>query len=424
MLTSIKACFDLASLRRAMLAPLQWCVILIGLSVPITVVLDNVLLALVLLGGLFSMRGILRIAQTHPVARAALLLFSALFIAMSYGATPLKEALAILMKYIDLIFIPIFIFLLSNDSVRRKARYAFLVAMAITLIASYLVGLKLLPIMSWMNLWTEPGNPAIFHSHITQNNMMAFAIFLALLECRDSTTRRLRIAWGGFALLGMINVLFMVQGRTGYLILLALLGWFAWAGLSRYMRRHGKNLGLVRGVLVAMAIFVSAYIAYQASTKLHDRVALVVSEYQEWRQDHSKQTSTGERLNFYSNTLQIVQQNALFGAGTGGFPSAFERQIQGTGVMKTRNPHNEYLMIAVQTGVIGLTLLLYLFYTHWRYAPLLPTPFEQDAARGLLLAYVINCMLNSALMDHADGLFFAFMTAVLFANLKPGLKHD
>jgi len=86
--------------------------------------------------------------------------------------------------------------------------------------------------------------------------------------------------------------------------------------------------------------------------------------------------------------------------------------------METNNPHNEYLMIAVQTGIIGLALLLYLFYTQWRYAPLLHTSFEQDAARGLVLAYLVNCSLNSALRDHADGLFFAFMTAVLFAGLK------
>jgi hypothetical protein len=79
-------------------------------------------------------------------------------------------------------------------------------------------------------------------------------------------------------------------------------------------------------------------------------------------------------------------------------------------------------MISAQTGVIGLILLLYLFYTLWRYAPLLPTPFEQDAAKGLVLAYLVNCLLNSALMDHTDGLFFAFMSAVLYANLKIGKK--
>jgi hypothetical protein len=77
-------------------------------------------------------------------------------------------------------------------------------------------------------------------------------------------------------------------------------------------------------------------------------------------------------------------------------------------------------MLTVQTGVIGLALLLYLFYTQWRTAPKLPTPFEQDAARGLVLAYAANCSLNSALMDHADGLFFAFMTAALFAGLQRG----
>ncbi len=105
--------------------------------------------------------------------------------------------------------------------------------------------------------------------------------------------------------------------------------------------------------------------------------------------------------------------------GTGGFPAAFAQQTQGKDVMETRNPHNEYLMITAQAGVIGLALLLYLFYTQWRTAPRLEAPFEQDAARGLVLAYLANSLFNSPLLDHADGLFFAFMTAVLFA--RPGL---
>ena len=81
-------------------------------------------------------------------------------------------------------------------------------------------------------------------------------------------------------------------------------------------------------------------------------------------------------------------------------------------------------MIAAQTGIAGLALLLYLLYTLWRTAPRLPGAFEQDAARGLVLAYLVNCAFNSALMDHSDGLFFAFMTAVLFANLKLETKRD
>ncbi len=352
-----------------------------------------------------------------------MLLFAALLAAMFYGSTPLREAFAILGKYVDLMFIPIFILLLSNETVRRRARLAFLAAMAGTLLVSYLVALHILPVMSWMSAFTGPNNPVIFHSHITQNNMMAFAIFLALLEWRDNPTSLKRIAWGVFALLGTFNVLFMVQGRTGYLILLLLLGWFVWTSFARHMRERGKAWGWRQGALIALAFLAAAVLAYHTSARLHDRVALVVSEYRAWQPDHGKLTSTGQRLDFYSNTLQIVREHALSGVGTGGFPAAYAQQTQGKDVQQTKNPHNEYLMIAVQTGVAGFALLLFLFYTQWRSAPSLPTPLEQDAARGLVLAYAVNCLVNSALLDHADGLFFAFMTAALFAGLKKELRH-
>ncbi len=387
---------------------------------PISVAFDNVLLALVLLSALFSLGSISRIVTTHPVGRAAMLLFAALFVAMFYGATPLKEAFAILGKYVDLLFIPIFIFLLSNEGVRRRARYAFLAAMTITLLLSYLVDMKIMPVMPWMvSRIAESPNPIIFHSHITQSNMMAFAVFLALLEWRVAATRAKQLAWGMFALLGTFNVLFMVQGRTGYLILLLLLGWFVWTSFARHMRERGKAWGWRQGALIALAFLAAAVLAYHTSARLHDRVALVVAEYQEWVPDHGKSSSSiGQRLDFYSNTLQIVQEHALFGVGTGGFPAAYAQHTQGKGVLQTGNPHNEYLMISVQTGLIGLALLLYLFYSQWRCAPLLPTSLEQDAARGLVLAYLVNCLLNSALLDHADGLFFAFMAATLCAGLK------
>jgi O-antigen ligase len=170
---------------------------------------------------------------------------------------------------------------------------------------------------------------------------------------------------------------------------------------------------------VALASMGLAVLAYQTSPRLHDRVSMVASEYRAWQPDHGKDNSTGQRLDFYYNTLQIIRQQPVLGVGTGGFPAAFTQQTQGKDVQQTNNPHNEYLMIAAQAGVVGLALLLYLFYTQWRTAPRLETPFAQDAARGLVLAYLINSMFNSPLLDHADGLFFAFMTAVLFAH--PGL---
>jgi O-antigen ligase len=291
--------------------------------------------------------------------------------------------------------------------------------MGMTLALSLLLGSGWLPVQHWMSDYALPDNPVIFHSHIAQNNMMAFAAFLALLRLRTATSFGTRAGWAAFASLGAVNVLFMVQGRTGYLILLALLAWFAWTTLAR-----GKNLGARHAAGLLLALTSLAAAAYQLSPRLHDRVEMVVSEFQAWQPNQGKDTSTGQRLDFYYNTLQVVQQQPLSGVGTGGFPAAFAQQVQGTAALPTHNPHNEYLMVAAQTGIVGLTLLLYLFYTLWRTAPRLPGAFEQDAARGLVLAYLVNCTFNSALMDHSDGLFFAFMTAVLFANLKQEEKRD
>lgn len=408
-----------SSLRQTIIRTLlPLCVILIGLSAPISVVLDNIMLLLILLGVMFSFGNVAHIAILHPIGRAAAGLFLVLFIAMFYGVTPLKDAAAILMKYIDLAFVPIFIFIISNEVLQRRARYAFLVSMAITLLISSLVGLNILPVMPWMNTWTVASNPAIFHSHITQSNMMAFAVFLALLEWRDANTRVRMVGWAMFAVIGIINIMFMVQGRTGYLILFVLISWFGWMTFERVMRRKNLNFSWSQRGLFLMVLFLVAIGTYHLSSRLQDRAALVISEYQAWTQSRDDKTSIGLRLDFYSNAFGIVKDNALFGVGTGGFAAAYAHQVEDGGGLQTRNPHNEYLNIAVQTGGVGLLSLLILFYTLWRYAPSLPTPLEQDAARGLVLAYLVNCMINSALMDHADGLFFAFMTGVLFSRLK------
>ncbi len=409
---------DFPQVQRITLAMASWLVVMIGFSVPISVALDNILLALVLLTAFASLGSTTHLSVNHPIARTALMLFALLLVAMAYGATPLSTAFALVAKYIDLLFIPVFMLVLAEERKRRSARWAFIVAMGVTLLLSYLVRFEWIAPMSWMQPYIEVANPAIFHSHITHNNMMAFAAFLALLESRSARTRSSRLGWALFALLAAINVLFMVQGRTGYLILLALVGWFAWSTLARYRYARGLAWDWRHGLVILAGMVSLGVVAYHASTRLHDRVAQVMAEYQAWSPGQGRTTSTGQRLDFYYNTLQIVRDNPLMGVGSGGFPEAFKQQVQGTDVLLTNNPHNEYLLIAVQTGLPGLALLLYLFYTQWRYAPHLPSALEQDAARGLVLAYLVNCMLNSALHDHADGLFFAFMTAALFAGLK------
>ena len=405
-------------LQRWAMPALRASTVLIGLAVPISTALDNFLLAVVLLGLLFNAPAVWQIAANHPVARAAWLLFGVLTFAVAYGATPIGEALGVLGKYIDLAFVPLFMLMFAQAKTRAWAERAYIGAMGLTLFLSYLVGFKLLAVQAWMSGISSADNPVIFHSHITQNNMMAYAAFLVLLKCRDALTARSRLVWLAFAALAIVNVLFMVQGRTGYIILLLLLCWFAWISLGRYFRQRGKIWGWKQGAMVLLASVFLVSSAYFVSPRLHERVSLVGAEIQAWQPNRENQgSSTGTRLNFYYNAIQIVAKHPLLGVGTGGFEAAFTGQIKGTNLLTTPNPHNEFLLISAQTGLIGLALMVYLFATLWRAAPRLDTAYGQDAARGLVLAYLVNCALNSALHDHADGLFFAWMTALLFSTL-------
>ncbi|NNM79288.1 MAG: O-antigen ligase family protein [Gallionella sp.] len=400
------------------MAALRICTALIGLAVPISTALDNLLLALIMLGLFFNAPPVWRIVMHNPVARAASLLFGMLTLAMAYGVTPMSVALGVLGKYIDLAFVPLFMLMFAQAKTRAWAERAYIGAMGLTLLLSYLLGLHVIGVQSWMSNMATTDNPVIFHSHITQNNMMAYAAFLAMLKCRDAMTTKLRLAWLAFAALATINVLFMVQGRTGYIILLVLLCWFAWTTLERYFLQRGQSWGWKQGVMVLLASIFLVTGAYLASPRLHQRVSLVAAEIQAWQPNQENQSSsTGTRLNFYYNAIQIITKHPLLGVGTGGFEAAFTSQIQGTNLSTTPNPHNEFLLISAQTGLIGLALMVYLFATLWRTAPRLDTAYGQDAARGLVLAYVVNCALNSALHDHADGLFFAWMTALLFSTL-------
>ena len=410
-------------LSRFTLPPMRAMAILLAASVTVSVALDNLLMALLLLLGLLgSSREIVAKIAANPVARAAWLLFGILFVATLYGATPWKEALNELAKYDDLAFIPLFMTALAYRSDNRLAISAFMLAMVVTLVLSCLLGLGVIGPQHWMWRDAAPENAGIFRSYITQGIMTAYASFLALLFAREAKAVWKRAVFGIFALAGIGNVLFLVLGRTGYLVLFGLLTWFAWSTLQNYLHKRGKAVGWHTVAVVAVLAVLAVWATYEVSDRLHERVNLVVSEYRAWQPNVANQTSngtsTGERLTFYYNTLQIIQAHLPFGVGTGGFSDAYAKQVAGTGIMQTHNPHDEYLLMLAQGGLPALALMLYWLYAQWRQAPKLENPWRQDAARGLVITIALSCLVNSSLLDHTEGLFFAYMSAVLFADLK------
>jgi O-antigen ligase len=150
----------------------------------------------------------------------------------------------------------------------------------------------------------------------------------------------------------------------------------------------------------------------------NQKITSIADEFAKWRPGEVNTTSTGSRLDFYRNSVTIVREHPFFGVGTGGFPRAYADIVKSDEPLKSRNPHNEYLHITLQVGVVGLAFLLYLFFAQWRNAPRLATALECRLARGLVLTMAIGCLFNSLLLDHTEGLLYAWLTGVLYAGLQ------
>jgi O-antigen ligase len=209
----------------------------------------------------------------------------------------------------------------------------------------------------------------------------------------------------------LFNILYMSDGRTGYVVVIALALLFAkmhlgWRGLAQ--------------AFVATAIL--GMLVYFTSHKFRQRIDRGVVEANLYF--HGKapgnRNSIGTRLRYYDDSLTLAGERPLFGYGTGAFNSAYIELAARTGGHTTDNPHNEYLMILVQSGLIGLGLLVWLFFVQWMAALKLPTE-QRVLACGVVLTLALGSIVNSLLLDTTEGNFFALFTGICFAefSLRP-----
>ena len=75
-------------------------------------------------------------------------------------------------------------------------------------------------------------------------------------------------------------------------------------------------------------------------------------------------------------------------------------------------------MISVQLGLVGLILLLHLFYIQSTSSDKISNREYKNIAQGLVILIIIGCMGNSMLLDSREGHFWAFFSALLFSQLS------
>ncbi len=81
------------------------------------------------------------------------------------------------------------------------------------------------------------------------------------------------------------------------------------------------------------------------------------------------------------------------------------------------NPHNDYLLVAVQWGMVGLLLMLGALVALYRWASRLPG-HSSWLAQASVVAYSAGALVNSYFWDAGEGMTFVLLWGALFAGQR------
>jgi len=343
-----------------------------------------------------------------PVVVLAML--AALALSLVYTSAPMERGVMDLVKYGKLLAIPLILVLLPTRRHALVALGVYAAAQAFVVMSSYLLSMDVA--LPWvLKAETERTSIATVSSSYLDQSIMTACLAAVAWHLRHEVPGRYgaKLA-GALAALCAVNVLLLLPGRSGQLALLAAMA----LALSWVMPpRHRVAAVIIPLLLVAAIMGVSPH--------FRDRALAVVSEAKAYNAGDPTLTSSGLRLNFWHRALQAIAERPLAGHGVGSWNTEF-RRLEGPNLKKpaadVRNPHQEYLMWAVQLGMIGFALFVALLATIVRDASRFPLA-TRHATYSVVAILGVVCLFNSTLYDAFIGDYFCVLLGLLLAAGVP-----
>lgn len=372
---------------------------LLGVAIPVSNPLMNVSLCLIFIC-IFSRKNFSFTSSLiiNPLIYLPAIMFFLLALSLitknhDYGSTMVS-------KYMKLLYVfPLSVFFLLDKNRVKMFFIGFLFANALVLVVSTISQMG-----STTLFGINPDNPVVFKLHITQNFFMSLAV-LFWISYFFTKKGMWRIVYGIMAIFAIVNILFMVEGRTGYLSL------FVGVGVLLLMMLSLRQI--ITAFIVAFIIGITIFIM---PNKLIDRINKGVEEVKtcfysnEVNKYNYCNTSMGQRTIFLMDAFKLIKQAPLLGNGAGSF--SYTELNKGNTI---HNPHNEYLIETLQIGLLGLVIFL-----SWLFFCFKSTKYQTGLYRfvfiSILTSYSVCNLFNSFILDSSEGHFFVILIAMLAAG--------
>lgn len=281
---------------------------------------------------------------------------------------------------------------------------------ALVLTQLFVVVSAYLMVAGWSAPWVTSKFPAeqhaVFGSQLEQTITQAVTVFLLWNERRWIFGPRGQALAVGAALATTVLTLGFMAGRTGHLVFFALLLLSVWQVSPRRWRWPGilAALALIAGVVAG-------------SGTVRSRMLEVWHESADFTRHGDVNTSSGERLYYWTTSIKSIADHPLLGSGSGSFNHELRRLSNPQTIANfatVDNPHQTLLLWTVEGGVVGGGLLLLIVTALFWRAQSLPTS-PRHSLQASLLALVVAGSTTSSLYGIGMGDFFCVLIGTLLA---------
>jgi len=337
-----------------------------------------------------------------PVALFALILIGTLWSVQPYGV-----ALRWVTPYAKLLLIPLVIATSFTPRQALQISFGFLAACVFLLFLS-------LASLAWpsgpWHWFKSPGIPV--KDNAVQSGCFALCAFgLAIGSVRTWLRGdRRAIAMGFLALLFFADIFVIYLSKTGMITA---------GSLLLLLILHTWNWRLALSIAIPSAIAIA--IALSMSGPAQRRLAEMSTDI------HASDTigetlSTAARMDFWTKAIGFVKEAPLLGHGTGSIKPLYQ-SLEASNPSPygeaTPDPHNQFLHVALQTGLLGGFVLLAMWIAHFRM--FLRRDVVSIMGQAIVLQNVVGSLFNSHLTTVTQGMLYCLAVGVLGAAVRDQL---
>ena len=255
--------------------------------------------------------------------------------------------------------------------------------------------------------YSEIGSSAFYYNQFSlfhPSYMAMYFIFAIAILIRFMVYKKRPLKFqipAALSILLLLRIVFLLQSKAGIITIIIISIFLLIISLI-------KLRSLLLKIALAILVLSITLIMVQKSSRLQ----AMLTSVEEISETGESKSSTGIRLSIWKITMHEISKHWVLGVGAGDIKPVLFKEYQNLkgALEKNLNVHNQYLETFLGQGILGISLLLALFYFGFKEA----IRKKEWFLSVFLILMAISFSPESILNKEAGVVFFAFFYYFLF----------